>query len=79
MNNILNVWREHFILEDDLLEVGCCNITPEAVLKASGHKDRFTDLMVKDIKSNNPYRADKLIIEHLEKKLEKEKKTLQAE
>lgn len=63
MNNILSLWREHFILEEDLLEVGCCNITPEAVLKASGHKDRFTDLMVKDLKSGTAYRADKLLIE----------------
>lgn len=63
MNNILAVWREHFILEEDMLEVGCTTITPESVLKASGHKDRFTDLMVKDAKSGNAYRADKLLVE----------------
>lgn len=79
MNNVLSLWREHFILEEDLLEVACSNITPESVLKASGHKDRFTDLMVKDNKSGNAYRADKLLVEQLEKKLEKEKKTLKEE
>ncbi len=62
-----------------MLEVSCTNITPHSVLKASGHVDRFTDLMVKDLKSGNAYRADKLIIEMMEKKLEKEKKNLKDE
>jgi glycyl-tRNA synthetase len=79
MNNIISVWREHFILEEDMLEVSCSNITPESVLKASGHKDRFTDLMVKDTKNASAYRADKLLIEQLEKKMDKEKKTLTQE
>jgi len=48
-----------------MLEIGCTNITPENVLKASGHVERFTDLMVKDIKNGNAYRADKLITEVL--------------
>ena len=63
MNNIIQLWREHFILEEDMLEISCTNITPESVLKASGHVDRFTDLMVKDKVNGNAYRADKLLIE----------------
>ena len=31
-----------------MLEVECPAVTPEAVLKASGHVDRFTDFMVAD-------------------------------
>jgi len=33
-----------------MLEVECPAVTPEAVLRASGHVDRFTDAMVKDEK-----------------------------
>jgi glycyl-tRNA synthetase len=34
-SNVEQLWRQHFILEDDMLEVGCTNITPEEVLKTS--------------------------------------------
>jgi glycyl-tRNA synthetase len=31
-----------------MLEVSCTCITPEVVLKASGHVDKFADLLVLD-------------------------------
>jgi len=31
-----------------MLEVDCPCVTPEVVLRASGHVEKFTDLMVKD-------------------------------
>lgn len=45
--NILSMWREHFVLQENMLEMDCTNLTPHNVLKTSGHVDRFTDLMVK--------------------------------
>jgi len=60
------LWREWFVLEEDMLEVNTTCITPETVLKASGHVDRFTDLMVKDEKAKTAYRADKLLAEYIE-------------
>lgn len=30
-------------------------------LRTSGHVDKFTDFMVRDAKTQEPYRADKLI------------------
>lgn len=44
-----------------MLEVECPSVTPEPVLKASGHVDRFNDLMVKDVKTNECFRADHLL------------------
>ncbi|CAN1333943.1 Glycine--tRNA ligase, mitochondrial 1 [Linum perenne] len=44
-----------------MLEVDCPCVTPEVVLKASGHVDKFTDLMVKDEKTGTCYRADHLL------------------
>ena len=43
------------------MEVECPSVTPEIVLKASGHVDRFNDLMVKDVKTQDCYRADHLL------------------
>lgn len=49
-----------------MLEVECPSVTPEPVLKASGHVDRFNDLMVKDVKTHECFRADHLLKAHLE-------------
>lgn len=65
--NIENTWRNHFILEEDMLEITATNITTEQVLTVSGHVAKFADFMVTDVKAGNPYRADKLICEHIEK------------
>ncbi|EFN89098.1 Glycyl-tRNA synthetase [Harpegnathos saltator] len=65
--NILNFWRNFFVLEEQMLEVDCSILTPEPVLKASGHVERFADLMVKDIKTGECFRLDHLIKAHLEK------------
>ena len=65
--NILGIWRSHFVLEEQMLEVDCSMLTPEPVLKASGHVDKFADLMVKDLKNGECFRLDHLIKAHLEK------------
>lgn len=54
-------WRTHFVLEDDMLEVTTTNMIVSDVLKTSGHVDKFSDFMVRDLKTNQPRRADKLI------------------
>lgn len=65
--NLLNFWRNFFVLEEQMLEVDCSILTPEPVLKASGHVERFADLMVKDVKTGECFRLDHLIKAHLEK------------
>lgn len=70
-NNLLALWRHHFIVQENMLELEATCMTPEAVLKASGHVDKFSDLMVRD--SVNPtecYRADHLLRDHLDALLE---------
>lgn len=49
--NVESLWRQHFILEDDMLEMTCTNMTLGEVLKTSGHVDKFADFMVKDTKN----------------------------
>lgn len=65
--NLLNAWRSFFILEEQMLEVDCTVLTPEPILKASGHVDRFADLMVKDMQNGECFRLDHLIKAALEK------------
>ncbi|KAF8390740.1 hypothetical protein HHK36_025267 [Tetracentron sinense] len=71
-SNVLAFWRQHFVLEENMLEVDCPCVTPEIVLKASGHVDKFTDLMVKDEKTGTCYRADHLLKDFCKEKLEKD-------
>lgn len=68
--NMVNYWRNHFVVEEDMLEVEATTLTPATILKASGHVDRFTDVMVKDAKTGECFRADHLLEAHLEKAIE---------
>jgi len=67
--NLLQAWRKHFVLEEQMLEVSCSMLTPETVLRASGHVERFQDYMVKDLKTGECFRADHLIEATLNKSL----------
>ena len=66
-SNLLQAWRNHFVLEEQMLEVDCTVLTPEAILDASGHVARFADLMVKDTVNGECFRLDHLIKAALEK------------
>ncbi|KAL4457919.1 hypothetical protein ABPG75_012784 [Micractinium tetrahymenae] len=68
--NVTQTWRNHFVLEENMLEVECPAVTPEIVLKASGHVERFTDFMVTDVKTGDCHRADHLLEHALEALLE---------
>ncbi|KAM3860620.1 glycine--tRNA ligase-like [Diretmus argenteus] len=72
-NNILQTWRQHFIQEEQILEIDCTMLTPESVLKTSGHVDKFADYMVKDAKTGECFRADHLLKAHLKKLMSDEK------
>ncbi|KAF1760274.1 hypothetical protein GCK72_008520 [Caenorhabditis remanei] len=76
--NMLQEWRKHFILEEGMLEVDCTSLTPEPVLKASGHVDRFADWMVKDVKNGECFRADHLIKNSIEKMMNDKKVTAEV-
>ena len=71
--NIIDAWRKHFVLEEDMLEVDCTMLTPHDVLKTSGHVDKFADWMCKDPKTGEIFRADHLVEEVLESRLKGDK------
>lgn len=71
--NIIEVWRKHFVLEEDMLELDCTALTPHEVLKTSGHVDKFSDWMCKDPKNGEIIRADHFVEEVLSKRLKADK------
>ena len=71
--NIVDTWRKHFILEEDMLEVDCTVLTPHEVLKTSGHVDKFADWMCKDPKNGEILRADHFVEDILESRLKGDK------
>ncbi|AEO58039.1 hypothetical protein MYCTH_80528 [Thermothelomyces thermophilus ATCC 42464] len=71
--NVIDIWRKHFILEEDMLEVDCTALTPHDVLKTSGHVDKFADWMCKDPKNGEILRADHFVEDVLEARLKGDK------
>ncbi|RAO68506.1 uncharacterized protein BHQ10_004518 [Talaromyces amestolkiae] len=71
--NIIDIWRKHFVLEEDMLEVDTTMLTPHEVLKTSGHVDKFADWMCKDPKTGEIFRADHLVEAVLEARLKADK------
>lgn len=71
--NLIDAWRKHFVLEEDMLEVDCTMLTPYEVLKTSGHVEKFSDWMCKDPKTGEIFRADHLVEEVLESRLKGDK------
>jgi glycyl-tRNA synthetase len=59
-NKIIDLWRKHFIYKNNFIEIETTIVTPEIVLKASGHYESFTDPLVKCKSCGKIYRADKL-------------------
>lgn len=73
LTNIVDLWRKHFILEEDMLEVDCTALTPAEVFKTSGHVEKFADWMCKDPKNGDILRADHFVEEVLEARLKGDK------
>ncbi|NPA22177.1 MAG: glycine--tRNA ligase [Candidatus Micrarchaeota archaeon] len=62
-NRIVDLWRYMFVKAHNFVEIETALVTPEIVLKASGHYDSFTDPITQCKECGAVYRADKLIEE----------------
>ena len=58
--NIEEHWRELYVLGEGFHEISCPIVAPEAVFKASGHTDAFSDMYVECMKCGETFRADHL-------------------
>ncbi|MCO5588415.1 hypothetical protein L7F22_042371 [Adiantum nelumboides] len=77
--NIISAWRQHFILEEEMLELDTTIMTLSDVLKTSGHVDKFADWMCKDPKTGEIFRADHLVEGVLEARLKGNEEARKAE
>lgn len=59
--NVEDKWREWFVTKQGFAEIDSPIIMPQAVFRASGHTDHFTDPMVGCLDCKKQYRADHLI------------------
>ncbi len=62
-NQIVNRWRELFLLPYGFVEISTPIITPHRVLEASGHVDNFKDPMAECTSCHRRFRADQLLKE----------------
>jgi len=59
--NIEDLFRRSYVVDDGCFEVQCPTVSPEDVWVASGHVGSFSDLLVECVKCGEAYRADKLL------------------
>ena len=62
-NKLVNLLRQYFLFPDDIYEVETPILMSHPILKASGHIDRFTDLVVYD-SQKKCHRADHIVKAH---------------
>ncbi|MGV8143049.1 MAG: glycine--tRNA ligase [Methanothermobacter sp.] len=61
--NIMDKWREFYVVREGFFEIESPTIMPEEALKASGHVDHFTDPMTECKECSEVFRADHVINE----------------
>ena len=60
-NNVENLWRRFYLLQDHCVEISTPTITLYEVLKASGHVEEFTDLTVDCARCKRSYKIEDII------------------
>ncbi|MBN1861707.1 MAG: glycine--tRNA ligase [Candidatus Thermoplasmatota archaeon] len=60
-NNVENLWRRFFLLQDNCIEISTPTITLYEVLQASGHVEEFTDLTVDCSRCKRSYKVEDII------------------
>ncbi len=60
-DNIISIWKKYYVLEEGMAEIDSPNLGPEDVFRASGHLEKFEDLMTTCEKCGASFRADKLV------------------
>ncbi len=65
-----NLWLNYFLKLGDYYLIDTANILPQKSLKASGHEEYFTDILVECTKCKQAFKADSLIEEKTGKSAE---------
>jgi glycyl-tRNA synthetase len=62
-NNVMQKWREIYLVNEGFYEIESPTVTPEEVLIASGHVNNFTDPMVQCSECMDVFRLDHIVEE----------------
>lgn len=62
-NKFIDLWRRELVRHDGMVEIDGSQIMSKSVFIASGHIGNFTDPIIKCIKCNSIFRADRYILE----------------
>jgi len=65
--NIEDIWRRYYVIGEGFEQIQCPHVATEPVFQASGHLGAFSDLLVECTKCGEPFRADHLIKDKVEK------------
>ncbi|MFH1126056.1 MAG: glycine--tRNA ligase [Candidatus Altiarchaeota archaeon] len=68
--NVENMIRRFYVIDEGFFEVQCPTLSPEQVWVASGHVQNFKDMMTECLKCGEPYRADHLVEQALKRKVD---------
>jgi glycyl-tRNA synthetase len=60
-NNLENLWRRFYVLQDKCIEISTPTITLYEVLKTSGHVEEFTDLTIDCSHCKRSYKVEDII------------------
>ena len=66
-NNVENKWREFYVFREKFFEISTPVITPYDILKASGHVDKFMDVILTCKKCGKAFKAEEVAEENREK------------
>lgn len=67
---IIRKWRDHYVIGEGFLELDSPTIFPREVLKASGHVDHFTDIMIECTSCGSAYEVTELVKEEIGEDIE---------
>lgn len=66
------IWKQHFTVEENMVELEVSCRPPPPVVRASGHVGKFHDLLARDIGTGNGFRTDYLQTDRINKFLDSE-------
>jgi glycyl-tRNA synthetase len=69
---LVGEWRKTFVVNEDILELDATCLTPKVVLDVSGHTAKFCDFLVTSKTGDESVRADHLLEDWIDKRLESE-------
>lgn len=60
-NNLISNWKQHFFIEEGMLELKASGLASTPVLETSAHIEKFHNIFVREFETGDCYRAGHLL------------------